>query len=70
MTIIKLVPNATKSKLMMFTSRPTTNLPVMLFNGNEIEWVSDFKYLGVNISRNLNFSRHINNVALNVSRIT
>ena len=32
--------------------------------------MSDFKYLGVTITRNLSFSRHINNVALNVSRIT
>ena len=55
---------------MMFTSRPTANLPVMLFDGREIEWVSEFKYLGLTITRNLNFSRHISNVALNVSRIT
>ena len=70
LNINRLVPNASKSKLMMFSSRPTTNLPVMLFNGKEIEWVSDFKYLGVTITHNLNFSRHINNVSLNVSRIT
>ena len=66
----RLVPNAAKSKLMMFTSRPTTNLPVMLFDGKEIEWVSEFKYLGLTISRTLNFSKHISNVALNISRIT
>ena len=35
----RLVPNATKSKLMMFTSRPTPSLPFVLFAGNEIEWV-------------------------------
>lgn len=66
----RLVPNASKSKLMMFTSRPTANLPVMLFDGKEIEWVSEFKYLGLTLTRNLNFSRHISNVALNISRIT
>ena len=54
----------------MFTSRPTSNLPVMLFGGKEIEWVSEYKYLGLTITRNLNFSKHISNVALNVSRIT
>ena len=48
----KLVPNASKSKLMMFTSRPTSNLPVLLFKGKEIEWVSEFKYLGLTITRN------------------
>ena len=66
----RLVPNATKSKLMMFTSRPTPNLPVVLFAGNEIEWVTEFKYLGLTITNNLCFSSHINKVALNLSRIT
>ena len=70
LAINRLVPNASKSKLMMFTSRPTSNLPVILFGGKEIEWVSEFKYLGLSITKNLSFSRHINNVALNVSRIT
>ena len=66
----RLVPNAAKSKLMMFTSRPTKNLPVLLFDGKEIEWVNEFKYLGLTITRNLCFSRHISNISLNVSRIT
>ena len=70
LSINRLVPNATKSKLMMFSSRPTSNLPVVLFSGKEIEWVNEFKYLGMTITRTLSFSRHIDNVALNVSRIT
>ena len=70
LNVNKLVPNASKSKLMMFTSRPTSNLPVLLFGGKEIEWVSEFKYLGLTITRNMNFSTHINKVALNISRIT
>ena len=70
LNINKLVPNASKSKLMMFTSRPTSNLPVLLFDGKEIEWISEFKYLGLTLTSNLNFSNHINKVALNLSRIT
>ena len=70
LSINRLVPNASKSKLMMFSSRPTTSLPVVLFDGREIEWVSNFKYLGVTITRTLSFSPHIDNVALNISRIT
>ena len=70
LNINKLVPNASKSKLMMFTSKPTSNLPVMLFGGKEIEWISEFKYLGLTITNSLNFTRHISNIALNVSRIT
>ena len=68
--INRLVPNASKSKLMMFTSRPTNNLPVIMFRGNEIEWISEFKYLGLTITSTLNFSKHIGNIALNVSRVT
>ena len=54
----------------MFTSRQTSNLPVMLFGGKEIEWISEFKYLGITITNTLNFTRHISNIALNISRIT
>ena len=70
LNINNLVPNASKSKLLMFTSRPTSNLPVMLFGGSEIEWISEFKYLGITITNTLNFSKHISNISLNISRIT
>ena len=70
LNINKLVLNASKSKLMIFTSRPTSNLPIMLFGGKEIEWISEFKYLGFTITNSLNFAKHISNVALNISRIT
>ena len=66
----KLVPNSRKSKLMMFRSRPTQDLPSITFGGEEIEWITEFKYLGITISNNLSFSRHINNISLNVSRMT
>ena len=70
LSINKLVPNASKSKLMMFSSRPTPHLPVILFGGKEIEWITEFKYLGLTITNTLNFTKHINNMALNISRIT
>ena len=65
----KLVPNSRKSKLMMFKSRPTHELPSLFFGGEEIEWVTAFKYLGITITNNLN-SKHIDNISLNVSRMT
>ena len=70
LNISKLVPNSAKSKLMMFTSRTTPELLDLSFGGEIIEWVKEFKYLGLTINNNLNFSRHIKNIALNVSRIT
>ena len=52
----KLIPNVTKTKLMMFTPRPTEMLPDIFFDGKRLEWVTDFKYLGVIIDDKLNFS--------------
>ena len=66
----RLVPNSRKSKLMMFSSQPTKNLPDLLFANEIIEWVNEFKYLGLTITNRLSFSNHINRVALNISRIT
>lgn len=65
----RLVPNSTKSKLMMFSSRPTHDLREFTFAGEVIQWVKEFKYLGLTITDRLCFSNHINKVALNISRI-
>lgn len=65
-----LVPNATKSKLMFFSSRVVRELPDFNFSGRTIEWVSEFKYLGLILTNKLSFGKHISRVSLNVSRIT
>lgn len=65
-----LVPNASKSKLMFFSSRLVAELPDLAFSGRIIEWVSEFKYLGLILTNKLSFGKHIAKVALNVSRIT
>ena len=66
----KLVPNSRKSKLMMFRSRVTPELPSLYFGGEEIEWIKEFKYLGVTITNNMTFAKHINNISLKISQIT
>ena len=65
-----LVANSSKCKLMMFSSRPTHHLPDFVFSGEVIDWVREFKHLGLTITNNLSFVRHIENVTLNVSRLT
>ena len=70
LNINKLFPNSRKSKLMMFKSRPTPELPNIYFAGEQIEWVSEFKYLGITITNNMSFSKHISNVSLKISRMT
>ena len=66
----QLVPNSNKSKLMIFKSRTLPELPDVSFFGQKIEWVLDFKYLGVTITNNMSFSKHINNITNKVSQIT
>ena len=66
----RLVPNSSKCKLMLFSTRPTHNPPELLFANEVIEWVNEFKYLGLTITNRLCFAHHISKVALNVSRIT
>ena len=65
-----LVPNATKSKLMCFSSNIVNHLPDFIFSGGTIEWVSEFKYLGLILTNKMSFGRHINKVALNISCIS
>ena len=54
----QLVPNSSKSKLMLFNSRTHPELPDVSFFGQKIEWVLDFKYLGVTITNNMSFSKN------------
>ena len=45
-------------------------MPNFTFAGGIIEWVREFKYLGLTLTNSLSYAKHINNVSLNVSRIT
>ena len=64
----RLVPHEGKTKLMLVTSRPRPELPVLFFNGKVLEWVRTFKYLGTIIDDNLLFTNHVNEVCGKLSR--
>ena len=64
----KLVPNLKKSKLMYFNSRPKPQLEAMLFGNETIEWVEEFKYLGLLLNSQMSFSSHIDKVCTRVSQ--
>lgn len=64
----RLIPNLTKSKLMMFNSRPIPTLPDFYFDGHAIDWVESFKYLGLTLTSKLSYSLHINGVVSQISR--
>ena len=63
-----LIPNLNKSKLMYFDSRPVPDLRNLSFNGQLIEWVEEYKYLGLTLTSKMSYSIHINNVVSRVSR--
>ena len=66
----QLIPNSRKSKLMVFKSRSLPPLPDIIFYLEAIEWVTDFKYLGITLTSTMNFSKHINNISNKVSQVT
>ena len=64
----KLVPNLNKSKLMFFNSRPKPQLEAMLFGDEAIEWVEEFKYLGLLLNSQMSFGCHIDKVCTRISQ--
>ena len=62
-----LVPNLRKSKLMVF-SRNQSNLPDIRFDNEIIEWVKEYKYLGLILTSSMSFGPHIDKVCTQVSQ--
>ncbi len=52
----KLTVNTTKSKVMCFSKSMQTALPAVYYNREALEWIDNFKYLGVTFSRNNKFT--------------
>ena len=53
---------------MFFDTKHVPNLDELSFDGQIIEWVEEFKYLGLTITSNMSYHIHINNVANKISR--
>ena len=70
LTMNNLIPNSSKSKLMVFNSRIVQDLPDFSFAGSVIEWLRECKYLGLTLTSNLSFARHISNISLNISHLS
>ena len=68
LTLNKLVPNLGKSKLMLFSSRPCSNLEEIRFSNDDIEWVEEFKYLGLSLTNKMSYSCHIENISTRISQ--
>ena len=48
-----------KTKAMIITRRKKYSTPLLFLNGEQIEIVNEFKWLGIKIDRNLTFKTHI-----------
>ena len=59
--------NLSKTKGMIFSRHRNIDLDIML-NNTEIEFVNEFKYLGLTIDRKLTFKTHISNIVKKVNQ--
>ena len=66
----KLIPNLRKSKLMMFTSRPCRHLLDITFDNEVIEWVKEYKYLGLTLTSSMSFGPHIDTICTRISQFS
>ena len=66
----KLKLNASKSKFMIFFKHPKI-IPKLniLANGNPIDEVQEFNFLGITIDQNLLWTPHIRNISIKISRV-
>ena len=66
--------NPNKTKVMIFTRKRQVKKPKIYLQGVELEYVEEFKYLGITIDNKLNWRKHIENqtkraqMALNTGR--
>ena len=61
--------NVNKTKFMVFHSvRKNVNYPTLAINGINIEIVADFNFLGIQLSEDLKWSKHQNNISLKLTK--
>ena len=65
----KLALNVSKTKYMVFhTANKHVAYPKLNINGNNIERVSNFNFLGLTLSSTLSWNQHINKISLKISK--
>ena len=63
-----LTVNTSKSKAMYVSGKVKRKLPVIFYNQEPLDWVEDFKYLGVHIARNGKLTNGLKNVCQQARR--
>ena len=65
----KLCVNTGKSKALVFTGQKrNVNLPSFILNGTQLEIVDSFNYLGVIISKDFKWNKHVASVSAKISK--
>ena len=62
--------NKIKTKAMIFTLKKYNTIPKIFLDGEEIEFVNNYKYLGVFLDSKLNFNFHLSHLYKKLSMIT
>ena len=63
-----LTVNTAKSKVMYISRKSKRNLPFIYYNEKPLEWVEDFKYLGVHFAKNGKLTKDLKNVCQQAAR--
>ena len=66
----KLLLNVAKSKFMIFFKHPRTIPKLNIsINGNQVEQVTNFNFLGITIDQNLTWKDHISKISIKIARV-
>ena len=66
----KLKLNASKSKFMIFFKHPKIIPKLKIWaNGNQIDEVQEFNFLGITIDQNITWTPHIRKISIKISRV-
>ena len=61
--------NVAKCKCMLLTRKSNPNCPTLTLNGENLDLVTQYKYLGVIISSNLHWAPHIKQICSNAKKL-
>ena len=65
-----LVLNVAKTKLMLFFKSPTRPpKPTLTMNGDIIEQVEEFNFLGITVDQNVTWDAHITKISIQLARV-
>ena len=55
--------------MVFHSARKNVNYPTLLINGINTERVADFNFLGIQLSEDLKWNKHQNNISLKLTKI-